>query len=61
MRRQEASRARAQQRRERIDAVSAKQQRLERIAAGEIPFGSADLEVLTRATAQEEATAVTAG
>jgi hypothetical protein len=61
-RRQEAHRARARERQQRIDQQAAAQrlcERRERIAAGEVPFGSVDLEALTRAAAQKNATAVT--
>jgi len=55
-------RPRSRERQQRIDQTALTQrlhERRERIAAGLIPFGSVDLEVLTRGTAQNDATAVT--
>ncbi len=59
-----AAKMRARLRQQRIDRQAATQRlrkRRERIAAGEVPFGSVDLEVLTRATARKDATEVTSG
>ena len=64
MLRQEANRARARQRQARIDRAASLQrlrERQQRREREEVPFGVADLEVLTRAAAQKDATAVTIG